>query len=176
MRVCPCTALFLKRGGAGFSVSEAVLITAPFVAEMVTVVEAATAPFLPTCHARADLGSATPCVMCAICSSLEQWRLPSGAISRIIIYIVAQAKVFFSCQGCRNWQSSARYDQSSVIVSDDYRNRLAVTVYKLTRRQRSLYHMLTVTRNWPSGMRRQWPTYLPRSTSRVPGLMGTCTL
>jgi len=135
-----------------------------------------TQPFLPTCHARADLGSGTPCVMFAICSPLEQWRLPSGAISRIIIYLVVQAKVFFSCQGCGNWQSSAHYDQSSAIVSDDYRNRLAVTVYKVTRGQRSLYHMLTVTRNWPSGMRRQWPMYLPRSTSRVPGLMGTCTL
>jgi hypothetical protein len=48
MTACPCTALFLKRGGAGVTVSEAVLITPPYVAEMVTVVEAATAPFLPT--------------------------------------------------------------------------------------------------------------------------------
>jgi hypothetical protein len=48
MRVCPWIALFLKRGGAGVSVSEAVLITPPYVAEMVAVVEAATAPFLPT--------------------------------------------------------------------------------------------------------------------------------
>ena len=60
MRVCPCAALFLKRGGSGVTVSEAVLITPPYVAE--TVVEVGTAPFLPTCHAWADLGSATPCV------------------------------------------------------------------------------------------------------------------
>jgi hypothetical protein len=36
MTACPCTALFLKRGGADVSVSEAVLITPPYVAEMVT--------------------------------------------------------------------------------------------------------------------------------------------
>jgi hypothetical protein len=87
MRVCPCTALSLKRGGAGVTVSEAVLITPPYVAEMVTVVEAATAPFLPTCHAWADLGSATPST---ICSPLARWRFPSDAIWRIAIYLAAK--------------------------------------------------------------------------------------
>src|SRR6266852_8080044 len=84
-----------------------------------------TQPFLPACHARADLGSTTPWVMCAICSPLAHWRLPRSAISRIIKYLVVLAKDFFSCQGCGDWQSSAHYDQSSAIVSDDYRNRLA---------------------------------------------------
>jgi hypothetical protein len=33
-------------------------------------------------------------------------------------------------------------------VADACRNRSPIAVYKLMRRQRSLYHMLTVTRNW----------------------------
>jgi hypothetical protein len=94
MRVCPCTALFLKRGGAGVTVSGAVLITPPYVTEMVTVVEAAIAPFLLTCHARADLGSATPCVVCAICSPLARRRLPSGTISRIINILSSPGQSF----------------------------------------------------------------------------------
>jgi hypothetical protein len=36
MRVFRCTALFLKRGGAGVTMSEAVLITPPYVAGVVT--------------------------------------------------------------------------------------------------------------------------------------------
>lgn len=43
MRACPRTALFLKRRGAGVTVSQAVLTTPAYVAEMVTMVEAATA-------------------------------------------------------------------------------------------------------------------------------------
>ncbi len=37
-------------------------------------------------------------------------------------------------------------------------------------------HILKVTRNWPSGMRRQWPTHLPRSTPEDADLVGICTL
>jgi hypothetical protein len=136
-----------------------------------------TQPFLPTCHARADLGSANPCVMCAICSPLAPWRLPSGAISRIIIYLVAQAKVFFCSQDCGNWQSSAHLRP---ILCKSFPTTTATASRSPSTKSRGASgrcnHMLTVTRNWPSGMRRQWPTYLPRSTSRVPGLMGTCTL
>jgi len=70
MRACPCAALFLKRGGSGVTVSEAVLITPPYVAE--TVVEVGTAPFFPL----AMLGGFRFCnPMCgrAICSPLAQW-------------------------------------------------------------------------------------------------------
>jgi len=76
MRVFRCTALFLKRRGAGVTVSEAVLITPLYVAGVVTG-RSGHGAFSSHCHARADSGPATPCVRWAICSPLAQWRHPT---------------------------------------------------------------------------------------------------